>query len=406
MFFLVACGKTYDASAYYQASKLEATDYKKVLGSQYKDTEVDAEFSQALLEFSYKTASELLEKRNGMYSPLSLYIALSELAELTAGDTRAEILNALNVNDIDILREGNQNLYKKLTYTNKVSTLSIANSIWLNKELEYKSEALEILRDKYYASSYGIDFSKTEDKEHIGKWVNDNTGGKLGKGDFDDLDESVVFVLLNAIYFYDEWETKFIKSLNIMDNFEGLNEKVEYMTQELRGSYYKNADFETSYLKFKNGLNIRFVAPNDSSRFEEFLNNSTKLESAFSLELSEVGSIKYIIPKYSFKSSFDLLNYTKSLGIQKVFGSGDFSPLTDSKLFVNAVYQKSFIEIDEDGGRAAAYTGIDGVKESMPMDPFTFKLDRPFIYAIYSGDYPIFIGTVTNPLSSAEEIYK
>jgi len=402
---LSGCNSSYEKGAYYEVSALEKTNYKKILGSQYKDLEIDSIFSEALLNFSYKTASDLLEDRNGMYSPISYFIALAELAELTQDSTRVEILNALYINDIDILRDGNHGLYQKLSYKNDISTLSIANSIWLNKDKVYNENSLEILRDKYYASSYGVDFANAADKKSISDWVSDNTGGKLGGNDFDDLGPSIAFVLLNTIYFYDEWNSKFDKDGNEFASFAGLEENVEYMSQVLEGGYFKNDEYESSSLVFKNGLRISFVAPYDSNNFVDFVSDEIKMKESLSRNPILNYLVSYKIPKYSYKSSFDLINYAKELGINKVFGVADFSPLSNEEIFVDAMYQKSFIEIDEEGGKAAAYTGIVGDTESVPFDMVDFHLNRPFVYAIYSGEYPLFIGTVTNPNSDKEEKY-
>lgn len=355
---LSACGSNYQKSAYYEVNKIEMTDYKDVLGSNYKSLEVSTIFDQALLDFSYSTASELLEDRNGMYSPMSFYIALSELVELTGSDTRVELMNALKLDDIDVLRNGNQNLYKKLSYENKISKLHIANSIWLNKNEVYKDKPLEALRDKYYASSYGIDFY--EDKKLIEEWVKDHTGDKLGSGDFDDLDNDVMFVLINTIYFYDEWTSKFNKDLNYKDSFIGINQVVEYMKQEISGYYYKNDKYESSFLDFKNGMKISFVSPFDNNKFSEIISDVNLLRDSLTSQSKEKQVIDYRIPKFTYKSSFDLIEYSRTLGVNKIFDIGDFTPLTDTSLFVSKLYQKTFIEIDEAGGKAAAYTAAIG----------------------------------------------
>lgn len=401
---LSACNPKYSKNSYFEVEKLKKTKYEKVIGSQYKDLEIKDEFKNALIDFSYYTASQLLEDRNGMYSPISFYIALSELAEVTAGNTQKEIIDVLRVENLDILRDGNQALYKKLSYENKISTLRIANSIWLNKHKEYNDNALENLRNYYYASSYGIDFSIEKEKKLIGDWVSDNTGGNLGKGDFLNLESDVVFVLLNTIYFYDEWSSKFEKSLNSFDSFEGLSSDVEYMNQKIKGYYFKTDDYELSYLNFKNGLRISFLKPLESNELEEFINDADKLK-LLSDSKEENAEIQYKIPKFNYKSTFRLEEFAFKMGLREIFGIGDFSPLTNKDTSVTDIYQKTFIEIDEKGGKAGAYTSIIAKDSAIDGEPVTFALNKPFIYAIYADDIPLFIGVVTNPSSNAEEIY-
>lgn len=404
---LVSCTPKYSKNAYYEAEKIEKTKSKVNLGSTYSDLEINDDFKNAVINFSYKTASDLLEDRNGMISPLSYFYALSALAEITETDTRSEVLSALLIDDIETLRKGNLDLYKKLNYENEISMLSLSNSIWLNNNYEYKEEPLQKLKDYYYASSYGVDFTNSDDKSIIGKWVADRTGGKLGRGDFDDLDPLTVVVLLNVIYFFDKWDSEFEKKDNVEMEFKGLKDSVTYMTQTTAGVFKETDSYEASFLKFKNGMQISFVKPSDNNVLVEILSNPESLKEA--LEISGFSqSVKYFIPKFSYKTSFGLVDYTKQIGINRAFSfdESDWTGLIDTiRLRVSDVFQKTFIEIDEEGGRAAAYTGIVGDKESAMPDFKTFKLDGPFIYAIYSGEYPLFIGVVKNPNSSLEEKY-
>lgn len=405
LLFLVGCSNKVTDKAYYEVAKLERTNYKEVLGSKDKDLVLNEEFKSALLDFSYKSAADLFEERNGMYSPLSLYIALSELVELVGGDTQAEVMNILGINNVDTFRVGNRDLYKKLSYENKISTVRIANSIWLNDSYLYEKAPLEALKDYYYASSYGVDFTKQEDKDVMTKWVNDNTGGKLGENLFDELDSDTIFVLLNTLYFYDEWVKKFDEKQNFKANFGNVGQ-VEFMSLEQSGTYYIDDEYMASYLSFKNGLKISFAMPLEEVDFLSFINNKDKLKDALTIKNEGQSLVLYQIPKFSYKSSFDLNDYIESLGAKLIFdiNNSNFRPLTNVPIYISSVFQKTFIEIDEQGGKAAAVTGIVGDTESVPMYD-VFRLDRPFVYAIYSDDIPLFMGVVANPNSAAEEIY-
>ena len=94
------------------------------------------------------------EDENTVCSPLNTYIALSMLAEVTDGNTRAEILKALGAQDLDSLR----NDVKALWETNYINTPSmkstLANSIWLNGRIKFNDETLKTLCGDYYASSF------------------------------------------------------------------------------------------------------------------------------------------------------------------------------------------------------------------------------------------------------------
>jgi serpin B len=69
---------------------------------------------------------------------------------------------------------------------------------------------------------------------------------------------------------------------------------------------------------------------------------------------------------------------------------------------VSHAIQKTFIEVDESGTKAAAATGIAVAAESAALEPrkkIEFILDRPFGFIIFhlESGLPVFIGTVDDP---------
>ena len=80
----------------------------------------------------------------------------------------------------------------------------------------------------------------------------------------------------------------------------------------------------------------------------------------------------------------------------------DFSRIGTSDqgpLYVGGVLHKTFVDVNEEGTRAAAATSVsmDGV--AAPGDPIEYHeviLDRPFVYLIVDlrCDLPVFVGTV------------
>jgi serpin B len=404
LFSLTGCGKKYQKAMLFEAPKVEKTS-TKIAGSKFSNLEIDDAYKEAIINFSYNTAAKLLSENNVMYSPISLFFALSQLGEITSGSTRQEILQALQVESIDTLRIGNQNLYQKISYINSNSLLQIGNSIWLKNNELYKEEPLKILAEKYYASSFNVDFSDELTKEMLEAWVSDNTGGHLGKDAFKDLDPLTTFILLNTIYFYDQWKDKFNAKDNIVGNFKGVG-NVTYMRKALNSYYLDGPDYEASSLAFNNGMSIIFVLPKENVNFSDFISNPAKLSMALKTKTYQPFEVYYQIPKFSYKSSLNLFKFTQDLGIKEAFVNGDFSSLTEEPLVLSSILQKTFIEIDEEGGRAAAVTEISGVKNTAPGEPVNFILNRPFIYAITSFDYPIFIGVVKNPNDHGEYQYQ
>lgn len=61
--------------------------------------------------------------------------------------------------------------------------------------------------------------------------------------------------------------------------------------------------------------------------------------------------------------------------------------------------QSTFIEVNESGTEARAMTAfLAEACDSVPMPPFEFIADRPFLYVLESMDgIPLFMGVVSDP---------
>ena len=110
------------------------------------------------------------------------------------------------------------------------------------------------------------------------------------------------------------------------------------------------------------------------------------------------GKINLTVPKFDVKSSFDLIEALKNLGVNEIFNQNtkDIKSIKGTDVFVSTIKQDARIVLDEEGTKAAAVTIIGAKNESVEPDiTINFKLDRPFIYVILdSKDVPLFIGTI------------
>ena len=70
----------------------------------------------------------------------------------------------------------------------------------------------------------------------------------------------------------------------------------------------------------------------------------------------------------------------------------------NKNLFVSAVVQKAFIEVNEDGAEAAAATAGIMMMRAMPMNP-EYYCDRPFMFLIRDNltGMILFSGHVVDP---------
>jgi len=82
--------------------------------------------------------------------------------------------------------------------------------------------------------------------------------------------------------------------------------------------------------------------------------------------------------------------------MKNAFANADFSKLNDRNLAISAIVHKTFIDITEDGTKAAAVTAVYFYGTATIPEFINVTLNRPFVYAIIdnSTNLPIFIGTV------------
>lgn len=401
--------KVYAISEPVYPTKIKFDDYDKKWS---RREDIDESFLKNLKDFSIKSSSLVLREidkdKNGIYSPISLYMALSMVAETANGDTQKEILEALNMDSIDIVRSETGKLFRKLYFHNEIGKLSLGNSLWLDKDVGFKKELLDFLAKDYYASSFNLDFNDNESPKKVSKWVSEQTGGKLGNNSDDfSFGPDQVMTLINTIYFYDEWVDRFNEENTKEDKFylsDGEKVRTDFMNRTHGSHGYVDGDnYTASRLNFKNNGGMVFILPDKGVSPYDIIQDPRLLDEAInssSTDKYKSGEVVFKIPKFDFSSKLKLKDIVKSMGIENVFDlTADFTNLSDTKpLFISGINQNATISIDEKGVEAAAYTEIDYCGSAMPDGRAEMILNRPFIFAITGVDgSPLFIGIINNP---------
>ncbi|KAF7061830.1 hypothetical protein CFC21_068494 [Triticum aestivum] len=126
------------------------------------------------------------------------------------------------------------------------------------------------------------------------------------------------------------------------------------------------------------------------------------IENHIPIEMVEVG--QFMLPKFKIPFGFEASNLLKGLGLQLPFSmEASLSEMVNSLvgLFIASAFHKTFVEVDEEGTKAAAATSVVIVHQSQPsrMD---FVANHPFLFLIREDitGVVLFIGHVANPLVS------
>lgn len=117
--------------------------------------------------------------------------------------------------------------------------------------------------------------------------------------------------------------------------------------------------------------------------------------------LPEYDEVQCKMPKLEFETTAVLNDMLSGLGLDNIFSSNaDFSGIADRNVNVDTILQKTKLELDENGTKAAAVTAVimecmSAAEEDEPIIK-TVELTRPFAFLIYdsSNDEILFMGKV------------
>lgn len=363
--------------------------------------------------FVMSMSTELLSGSDGenrVYSPGSTYMALAMLAETTDGNSRCQILDLLEADSIETLREQAENMWKA-NYRNDGATTSVlANSLWLNEGVTFNAETLQRLADSYRASSYSGDMSSEDMNAALREWLDDQTGGLLGDSVKNvTLDPETVMSLCSTVYFRAKWDRVFQPSNNDFKTFHSSKGDIEteFMNStDEYGPYYWGEDYGAVSLAFADGGSMWLILPDEDKTVDDVLSSGEYLDMAkdgYGWEKSKSIIVHYSVPKFDVASELNLADSLMRLGVTDIFDSSaaDFTQLSEDSdgLFVGGAKHAARVQIDEEGCTAAAFTQMAVCGAALPPeDEIYFTLDRPFLFVIMSDtNQPLFIGTVYEP---------
>lgn len=346
-------------------------------------------------------------QENRAYSPVSLYMALSMLAECTSGESRSQILSLMNATDIETLRTQAGQVWNANYCDDGAIKSVLANSVWLSDSLETNSGTIGTLAKSYYASAHSGEFGSDEMTQAIRGWLNEQTGGMLNDAVSDVApDASTLMALYSTVWFKGRWDNEFNKQLNDTRTFHAPSGDVqaEFMNQSFDRSYYWGEDFGAVKQPFVSGCDMWLILPDEDKSVSDVLDSGNYLSlltDGYDYENSRTLKVNLALPKFDVTSTIDLREGLTELGITDVFSeNADFSELCSSELYVNSARQSARVTIDEEGCTAAAFTEMllcGSACQPENIQEIDFVLDRPFLFVITGLDgQPLFVGTVFN----------
>ena len=342
-----------------------------------------------------KFTSEKLD--NMVFSPFSVISLIALLLDATGGKTREEIARAIDFEDEEEFFESMKMALEDLT---KSEAFKSSSAVCIKKDIGGK--ITEGYKDRLYDIFSGKLLQTDDMVSAVNEWVKDKTKGMIPQIADDSMNEMQA-CLLNAVTFDAKWEKKYkLDDIEKEDFkcFDGTECEVNMMYSR-EHKYVENEHF-TGFIKPYKNAGYSYMALLPKEEGEEYLKEALKKVSFSDLfyEPSEELVIAEL-PAYRIEFEKDITDFCKALGIETAFTPGaDFSPMIDEWLKVERILHKTFIQVDNNGTKAAALTcapiacGCAG-----PFDYKEVTLDRPFVFAIMHDEslQPVFVGIVTRP---------
>ncbi len=327
---------------------------------------------------------------NIFISPLSISSALTMTYNGAESNTKEHMENALGFTGIDraLVNESFKNLFSHLKKIDKQIDLNIGNSIWIREGEQINKNFIKNNEKMFDAKVSSLDFSDSASADVINKWIKEETEGEIEKMISPPISSDVVMYLINAIYFKGKWSEQFnLKNTRDSDfySYEGTKQTVEMMSGKNEYKFLHGKDFKAIRLPYgvgKTSMNI--ILPDEGTNINDFINNMDR-DDWYNIRDSfkQTDDVEVKLPKFKMEYGIKNLNDSlKALGMEIVFsGSADFSSIGDG-LFINNVFHKAVIEVNEEGSKAAAATVVEMTSASMQQEPRTFIVERPFFFLI------------------------
>lgn len=344
-------------------------------------------------DFLEAACAKEAEGKNLFLSPFSIQMALAMTAAGAAGDTQKEMYSALGFDTFtgEDVSGFYRTLIPALQDVDNTTTFEIANSFWSKSPIEIKDGYTDDIKASFFAEVRTLPDDVKTATGQVNGWCNDKTHGMIEKI-VDEVSESTVVALMNAIYFKGIWEDPFDKDLNTQDKFtcrDGKKVTTTFMNNTFDNARVYNDEYvEAMSVPYGNGaFAMTIVVPRtgvtpekvlsglDADTWYDYRNGGKSYRTYFSM------------PKFEEEYAAEKLciDILKDMGMEKAFtGAADFSAMSYTPLCIDEIRHKAKIKVDEEGTEAAAvtYVGMRVTSVGPGGDTFYFKADRPFIYFI------------------------
>ena len=366
--------------------------------------------------FAFKLLKQLAKEQPGeniFISPFGVSTVLQMAGNGAAGQTKTEMQQVLGTTSLSqtIVNTASREINQSLNNTDTNNILTIANAIWYQKGIPAKPDFISCNRQFFGATVDALDFTNSHAVEAINSWASEKTRGKITHIADGMMSPPPKLFLANAVYFKGKWQDPF-ESRNTKDRAfhlpDGSQKQLPMMEKTDRFTYRRGSGYQAVRLPYEGWKLAMYVfLPDPGSDPEKLVGIMTgdKWERVTRPGFEDRdGTV--VLPKFKLEYGVKLEQTLKTLGMNVAFnpfGAADFSGMSSRPLYISAVRQQTFVEVNEEGTEAAAVTGMPVPEasgpEPPPPPPFQMIVDRPFLFLIADEQTGtiLFMGIIFEP---------
>ncbi|KAF9598288.1 hypothetical protein IFM89_026555, partial [Coptis chinensis] len=411
--------------------RLLARGRPDALRSPYNAYVSDPSIPFACRQIAKDLALGVAKDKNFVFSPCSIQLALSFLTNGSSGSTLKELLTFLEAQNLDDLNSVAWKFIETLTgSTDGGPILSFVGGAWVDQSRTLKPTFITLAERIYKAKAESVDFRNKaiEITEEVNKWAEEATNGLIKSVIPHPLDPDTVLVLANALYFKGRWMKPFRKSATKDSKFnllDGNSVEVPFVTSHDNQRIDTFEDFKVLGLPYKSSkdnkatFSMYIILPNKVDGLwpiiEQVGSDPLFLEKYVSLYPSVVDVREFMIPKFKMTFYVEASEILQGVGLKLPFsGKSELDEMVlGGGLRVSNVHQKSHIEVNEEGTKAAAAgtvaTYIGSSAGPPPPRPCVdFVADHPFMFMVRENEsgMVLFMGHVLNPGVSKKRYHR
>ncbi|GIY59685.1 hypothetical protein CDAR_505471 [Caerostris darwini] len=368
--------------------------------------------TRASNEIGFKVLSDLPKTKNVFLSPISISMTMGLVYSGARNATAEEIQTTMQFPS-DVTHAFKTILDFVKPPEGKTPPppyqMEMANAMLVDKEFNILPSYKELSKEYFDAAVESVSFSLHPEAavDSVNGWVAWKTKDTITKVLQEPLDSLTKLFLMNVIYFKGTWKTKFDQRLTMPDTFYNdgrIPKTVPMMRLKRKLGYGFDRRIQCQVLELPfagDRMRMLILLPerrNGLSDMESELTND--ILSEIPLNLREV-PVQVTLPRFSLSEEYDLIPLFKELGVNSVFdaSTADLTGISSRLgLYISKVVHKCAVQVNEEGGEAAAVTGVSaGVRTGGPLVPL-FTADHPFLFFIQDRELnsTLFMGRVTN----------